>query len=305
MIKTNIFILMAVAMLMSACGKTSGDANNNGKNAKSADSTALRVAVMPTLDCLPLFVASERGFFEHQGVNVRLIPFQSQTDQDQALLKGRVDGLVTDLVKAERLQQHDALPLRFVSATAASWQLLTNASAKIYDVSQLKNKMIAIAQFSADDLLADEVMAEASLDSSSVFKVKFNNLTVRLDMLKNNIMDALVLPEPQATEARLLKSRVLFDSRKADIRLGVIAFREQTMHNSTRQFQVESFLRSYDEACDSLNKYGVRAYGAIIRQYCGVSQVAVDSLSQFHFEHAAPPRPADVERARNWNMYNR
>lgn len=305
MIKTNIFILMAVAMLMSACGKTSGDANNKGKNAKSADSTALRVAVMPTLDCLPLFVASERGFFEHQGVNVRLIPFQSQTDQDQALLKGRVDGLVTDLVKAERLQQHDALPLRFVSATAASWQLLTNASANINNSSQLKNKMIAIAQFSADDLLADEVMAEASLDSSSVFKVKFNNLTVRLDMLKNNIMDALVLPEPQATEARLLKSRVLFDSRKADIRLGVIAFCEQTMHNSTRQFQVESFLRSYDEACDSLNKYGVRAYGAIIRQYCGVSQVAVDSLSQFHFEHAAPPRPADVERARNWNMNNR
>ena len=300
MIKTNIFILLAVVVLASACGNTAGDSAKKGQNVQE-DSTALRVAVMPTIDCLPLFVASERGFFKDQGVNVQLLSCQAQVDQDSALMSGRVDGLMTDLVRTERMKQHNSTAFRYVAATASSWQLLASPNTKIYDPSHLKHKMIAISQFSASDLLADLMITQAQLDSATAFKVKFNNLGVRLNMLKNNIIDALVLPEPQATEARLLKSRVLFDSRAADIRLGVIAFPEKTMHNSTRQFQVQSFLRAYDTACDSLNKYGVHAYSDIICKYCGVGQDVVDSLPRsLSFEHAASPRPADVERARMW-----
>lgn len=306
MIKANIFISIAVAVLMSACGKTSGDADKKGTGTLGTDSTALHVAVMPTLDCLPLYVASERGFFKQQGVDVRLVPFRSPRDQDEALRQGRVEGVVTDLVRAERMQQHDTLPLRYATATAASWQLLANPATKIREPRQLEHKMIAVAQFSASDLLADIVIAEGMLDSTLAFKVQFNSLDVRLDMLKNNMMDALVLPEPQATDARLLKSPVLIDTRWSDIRLGVVAFREQAMQTPARQSQVESFLRAYNVACDSINKYGLRAYGGIIQERCGVSQAVVDSLPRsFRFEHAASPRPADLERARDWVKDNR
>lgn len=34
------------------------------------DSLALKVAVTPTLDCLPLFVAEQEGWFEQEGVSV-------------------------------------------------------------------------------------------------------------------------------------------------------------------------------------------------------------------------------------------
>ncbi|MDD2219578.1 MAG: hypothetical protein PHS63_05775, partial [Desulfoplanes sp.] len=58
---------------------------------------------------------------------------------------------------------------------------------------------------------------------------QINDVNIRLKMLVNNEMDAIVIPEPQATTARLLKNSVLMDSRDKDFHSGVIAFREKAL----------------------------------------------------------------------------
>lgn len=297
-------ICIAVLALFLSCGhqESAPDATRQKKHAEEkADTTVVRLAVTPTLDCLPLFVAKEQGLFDHEGVKVRLMMYQAQMDQDTAIGRGRADGLMTDLVRAEYLQQKNGVALQYVSATDASWQMVTNKTARIRQKRHLEDKMIAMSRFSATDLLADIVIAEASLDSGNVFKIQINDVGIRLGMLQNGIMDALLLPEPQATAARQLGSPVLFDAREADVRLGVLAFRKHAMHSAYRQQQIAAVGKAYDAACDTINHRGVRAFGDVIVKYCGVKAAVVDSLPKnIQYQHVQQPRQKDLERARRW-----
>jgi len=120
-------------------------------------------------------------------------------------------------------------------------------------------------------------------------------------MLENNEMDALLLTEPQATQALLGKHKVLLDTRKEDIRMGAIVFRAKGMDDTNRKKQMAAFLKGYNAACDSINHFGVRHYRHLIKKYCTVSEQALDVLpDSLKFEHAAAPRQKDIERAKQW-----
>lgn len=291
---------MVVVFLM-ACGTDAGQQQrrtNEGYDAE--DSTLLRVAVTPTLDCLPLYLAEKNGFFQQQGVTVVLRRYQAQMDQDTAMERGRAELFMTDLVRAERMQQR-GLPLQYLTSTNLGWQLYTSKLARIKRLEQLDDKMLAMTRYSGTALLADYAVDSARLGSERVFRIQVNDVGVRLNMLEGGIMDALLLPEPQATQARLLGCPMLLDSRQLDICLGVMAARKDMMTDSLRHAQVEAFLNAYNMACDSINKYGVESYRHLIVENCGVTSTTADSLPMpLHFEHVQPPRPADVERAKAW-----
>jgi len=298
----NIIIwLIGAYSLMTACGGSTISQNGMFQNNRQEDLSVLRVAVMPTLDCLPLFVASERGFFSNKGVEVLLVPYRAQMDQDTAILRGWVEGIVTDLVRAERLQRHDSLSLHYLTATSASWQLVSNKMARIKTPSQMKDKMMAMARFSATDFFADMLMDEAALDSDEVFKIQVNDLKIRLGMLKTGIMDAMFLPEPQATEARLLGSPIVMDTHDGDLHFGVLAFKEVLYSLDFRKDQIEAFTEAYNDACDSINRYGLKFYGEIIKRYCETTDDVLKALPKnIHYNHAESPRDIDIQRARNW-----
>ena len=55
------------------------------------DSLALKFAVLPTADCMPLFLAKEHRMFDTLGVDVRLRCFTAQMDCDTAFVGGSVE----------------------------------------------------------------------------------------------------------------------------------------------------------------------------------------------------------------------
>ncbi len=262
------------------------------------DSLALKVAVLPTLDCLPMFVAAERGWFDSLKIDVRLRPFKAQMDVDTALMGGSVEGGITDLVRAERMRNRGTA-LNYVAATNTAWQLVANRTARIKETRQLGDKMVAMTRFSATDLLTDRALKGVKT-TATVYRVQINDIALRLQMLKNNEMDALWLPEPQATAARQLKHSVICKSDSTDLRLGVVAFREKAMKDRRIKAQIDAFLKVYNVACDSLNGRGVGQYGDIVEKYCGVNSATVRALPKLKFPRAAAPREKDVEEARKW-----
>lgn len=262
------------------------------------DSLALKVAVLPTLDCLPMFVAAERGWFDSLKIDVRLRPFKAQMDVDTALVGGSVEGAITDLVRAERMRNRGT-SLNYVAATNTAWQLVANRTARLKETRQLGDKMVAMTRFSATDLLTDRALKGVKT-TATVYRVQINDIALRLQMLKNNEMDALWLPEPQATAARQLKHSVICKSDSTDLRLGVVAFREKAMKDRRIKAQIDAFLKVYNVACDSLNGRGVGPYGDIVEKYCGVNSSTVRALPKLKFPRAAAPREKDVEEARKW-----
>lgn len=300
----RLFFLLWAILLLFSCGQTYEEKKRISRQQwlklMREDSAALKIAVMPTLDCLPLFVAKDAHLFDTLGVDIRLKEFKAQMDCDTALVRGRVEGVVSDLVRTERIISQ-GMPLDYLAATGAYWQLITNRTARIRDLKQLDDKMLAMARYSATDMLADWAIDSAKLKIERVFKVQINDVGIRLRMLQNNEMDAVWLAEPQATEARLAKHRLVADSRRLDWKLGVLALRKKNMDDKNRQRQIKALRKAYDMACDSINKNGIRHYSHLVVKYCGMTPEKADSLPiDFEYARVAQPRQQDVELAKKW-----
>ncbi len=297
-------IAVGISMLLfglASCGQSEQKQSWLSKQEKarldSIDRAALKIAVMPTLDCLPIYLAYEDSMFLKQGVCVHFRIYNAQMDCDTAIARGRVEGSMTDLIRGAMLEKK-GVALTYPVSTNLHWQLIANKKARISQLKQLSDKMIAMTRFSATDYLAD-LAVDSGKPKFEVYRVQINDVNLRLRMLLNNEMDAMLLPEPHATKARICQHTVLLDSRDQNLQLGAIAFSKKAMTGSLRQQQLKKFLRAYDMAVDSINKNGVAKYSDILKKYCGCDEPTIQHLPRQKYEHAMEPRKRDLELARN------
>ena len=281
----NIFVCGWCIALVVACGQSYETKQRMTRaeraKLKTADSLALKVGVMPTLDCMPLFVAKERRLFDTLGVDVRLRMRKAQMDIDTALIGGSVEGAVSDSVRVARMRSRGTA-LTEVGTTNTSWQLVGNRSARLKEVKQLGDKMVAMTRYSATDFLTDYVLKGVKT-TATVYRVQINDVPLRLQMLLNNEMDALWLPEPQATTAREHGHTVLWDTEKHNLWLGRVVFRDKALGDARMKKQIDVFKQAYNMACDSLNQRGVAAYADLVVKYCQTDQKTLDALPKVKF----------------------
>ena len=298
-----IFFPFVLLTLFAGCGKNYDDEKRQTAREKAMrrkqDSLALKVGVLPTIDCLPVFIAEERGWIDTARADVRLREIESHIEADDALRKGKVDGIFTDIVRTERMR-HQGMALAYVATTTLSWQFITNRKSRLKSLRQLTDKMVAVSRFSATSMLSDIAVDSAGLKSDDVFRVQINNPQTRLLMLLNNEMDAALLPEPQATVARLAGHRVLMDSGKRNMHMGVLVFSGKSMKDSRQRVQIDELVRAYNQACDSINRYGIANYADVIKKYMHVGDKIVKAIPKTRFEHAATPRAKDIDAANVW-----
>ena len=300
--KFSLMICLVSVLLfgMSGCGHSEQERHWLSKQEKarldSIDRASLKIGVMPTLDCLPVYLAYEDSLFLKQGVTVHLYRYNAQMDCDTAIARGRVEGTVTDLVRAARIEKK-GVPLFYPVSTNLYWQLISNRKARVSELKQLSDKMIAITRHSATDYLAD-LAIDSAKPKYEVYRVQINDLNIRLSMLLNNEMDAMLLPEPYATRARMAQNVVLMDSRDKNINLGAIAFRTKLKSERRRKEQIDRFLTAYDIAVDSINKNGVRKYATLLKKYYNLDAHTIKSLPQLKYSHAMEPLQRDLQLAR-------
>ena len=277
----RIMITIAAVVLIASCGQsyeeTKRISREQRREAMRRDSAALKIAVMPTLDCLPLFVAQQEQLLDTVNGGVRLKMFQAQMDCDTAFERRRVEGMVTDVVRAARMEQR-GMKVRYAARTNAYWQLLANKQSRIHQTKGLEDKIVAMTRFSITDSLSDWVAQEAKIAEGRMYKVQVNDVNVRMQMLQNNEVDALWLTEPWATVARLHKHNVLADSRQQGVQAGALVFGADEMRRPERAKQLALLVKAYNKACDMINEKGLHHYRQLIAARCKVPVNVVDSL---------------------------
>ena len=101
--------LIALCLMgMTACsggGDKEAQSRAEKQKAREQERAALKIAVMPTMDCLPLYLLKDSLMYDTTKVDIRLKRFTAQMDCDTALVGGSVQGAVTDLVRANRMKQ--------------------------------------------------------------------------------------------------------------------------------------------------------------------------------------------------------
>ena len=96
---------------------------------------------------------------------------------------------------------------------------------------------------------------------------------------------------------------MLYDTEADSIAMGAIAYRQDTIRQTSSNFKMETFIKVYNEACDSINTRGLDHYRDLITSRCQVQHDIVDSLMLQHplrYVHVSPPRQRDIDRAKTW-----
>ena len=296
--RINYLLILAVLTLVS-CGKSDKELQAERQAQKLAEreayQKAYKIAVMPTMDCLPAYLLKDSLLYDTAKVDIRLCWFNAQMDCDTAMIGGSVQAAFSDLVRTERLKHRNKVLMHYLTDTNLNWQLIADKDSKLKQLSDLSDKIVAMTRFSGTDLLTDMAVKKAK-PKYQVFRVQVNDVLVRLAMLQNHEIDAYWFAEPQITMALSADNNSLFNSEDAGVHLGVVAI----MDKVRRQDEEAAFAEAYDKAVEQINKNGVKYYSALIQKYMKVDESVVRALPDIKYTKIGPPRKVDLLMARNF-----
>lgn len=296
--RINYLLILAVLTFVS-CGKSDKELQAERQAQKVAEreayQKAYKIAVMPTMDCLPAYLLKDSLLYDTAKVDIRLCRFNAQMDCDTAMIGGSVQAAFSDLVRTERLKHRNKVLMHYLTDTNLNWQLIADKDSKLKQLSDLSDKIVAMTRFSGTDLLTDMAVKKAK-PKYQVFRVQVNDVLVRLAMLQNHEIDAYWFSEPQITKALSADNNSLFNSEDAGVHLGVVAI----MDKVRRQDEEAAFAAAYDKAVEQINKNGVKYYSALIQKYMKVDESVVRALPDIKYTKIGPPRKADLLMARNF-----
>ena len=296
--RINYLLILAVLTFVS-CGKSDKELQAERQAQKLAEreayQKAYKIAVMPTIDCLPAYLLKDSLLYDTAKVDIRLCRFNAQMDCDTAMIGGSVQAAFSDLVRTERLKHRNKVLMHYLTDTNLNWQLIADKDSKLKQLSDLSDKIVAMTRFSGTDLLTDMAVKKAK-PKYQVFRVQVNDVLVRLAMLQNHEIDAYWFAEPQITKALSADNNSLFNSEDAGVHLGVVAI----MDKVRRQDEEAAFAAAYDKAVEQINKNGVKYYSALIQKYMKVDESVVRALPDIKYTKIGPPRKANLLMARNF-----
>ncbi|MCH5174741.1 MAG: ABC transporter substrate-binding protein [Prevotellaceae bacterium] len=246
MCKLKYFVLCLFAtVLCGACGQTDNADDNY-------DSTALKLGVLPTVECLPFYYADSLGLFDSLGINVQLTAFAAAIDADTAFANGYIDGIVSDLVKACVWNENGDSVHIAMCGDLRMW-LVTSQSARLTRAESMKEKIIGITRHSALDFFTDRILESVKFKSIDINKPQINDIRLRTLMIDQNQYDGAILPEPYASEAVAHGARRLNSTEGMKLEGMMCVLFSDSIYKSRKQ-DIDKIAKVYDMAVDALNE---------------------------------------------------
>ena len=182
------YLLLLTALIIMGCQVSEQDDSliekRKNKVKEVAYQRAFKVGVMPTMDCLPIFLLKDSALYNPDDIDIRLKEYTSQRDCDTAMINGRVQAAVTDLVQAEYLKDEKSAVLDYMTETNATWQLMATPTSGIKQVEDLGDKVIGLAFNSVTQYLTIQVISSHSIKNRT-YGSQINDIFIRMQMLRN------------------------------------------------------------------------------------------------------------------------
>ena len=239
-----IFIWLLTMGLCGACNQTDKAVSND-------DSTAIKLGVLPTIECLPFYYANSLGLFDSLGINVQLTTFAAAMDADTAFVNGYMNGIVSDLVKACVWNENGDSVHVAMCGDLKMW-LVTAQSARLARAESMKEKIIGITRHSALDFFTDKILESVKFNSIDINKPQINNIRLRTQMVDQNQYDGAILPEPYASEAVARGARRLNSTEEMKLEGMMCVLFSDSVYKA-RKNEIDKIARVYDMAVEALN----------------------------------------------------
>jgi NitT/TauT family transport system substrate-binding protein len=238
-----VLALFSLVLVLSACAPQSAG--------------TLKIAVLPIIDTLPMYVAGQEGLFAKHGINVEFIPVASAPERDQLIAASGADGTINEtlavmLFNKENVQMQVVRYALRPTEGNGHFFILASAKSGIASVEGLKGVEIGVSQGTVIEYVTERLLQADGFTSEEIKTIAVPKIPDRMALLASGELPAGVMPDPLAS---LVVSQggviVTDDSSHPEYGFSVISFRKAVIDANPEA--IKGFLAAVEEATGLLN----------------------------------------------------
>src|SRR6266540_6125487 len=250
---TSLSLILSLTTLLAACAPATGVQTE----APAKDLGTLKIAILPIIDTLPMFVAEAEGLFAKHGINVEFVPVASAPERDQLLAAGQVDGTINETLSV-MLFNKDTVQMQAVryglrpTEKSPHFFIIASGKSGITDAQGLKGVEIGLGKGTITEYVAERLLQAEGLTADEIKTIAVPKIPDRMALLASGELKAGVLPDPLgALAVQQGAVIVLDDSKHPEYGFSVISFRKEVIDANPEG--IKGFLAAIEEATTSLN----------------------------------------------------
>lgn len=300
---------LVVAGALAGCSGSSNQPkyNYNQPSTKGGEAPAkmetVRVGYLPEPDALPLWKAQQAEYWPKAGVYVELVPFESEGEVREALLKGDLDGALIDLVQAVGLKaggldlQVTAVGLGQTPAEGAIQ--IVSMSDKIKTPADLKGVRLEVTKQTDEEYAAEQMLLAAGLKSDEITMAYSASDFDRARALLTRTLQVAVLPEKYAYQVLGRGGHLVASDTTAERSLSQTVYAFRTERLTAKADAINRFFQGYNWAvADTMLKQ--EGLATLLQQNAKLATEEAQLYPIPKFPGAAVPSKESVDAVAQW-----
>ena len=282
----------------------------NKDDKKATDSSSeYKIGVLSIDDSFPIYVAKEEGLFEKEGVNVKVVPFKSSSEESQALESKSIDMMMNDMVVQSLLKKSNTDTKILATAYGAKpeegrFVVLAAPNSNIKTAEEFYGKKVGISKNTMMQYLMDSYYDYLKLDINKVDLVNIPNLQTRMESLLSGKIDGAILPDPLASLAIKKGAIPVIDDTKLEENFSqsVIVVRDDVL--KSRKEDTGKVMKCIYTAMEEINK-DPNKYMEEERKFSRVPEPLKENYPMPHYSPNKVPTKDEVKRVQDWLVKNK
>lgn len=311
-----LFVIALAALVATACGTAAQPVETEaapmvqeeaaeapGTEAPAMESVAIKVAVLPIIDTLPLYVAQGQGFFEKHGVSVELVPVASAPERVQLEASGQVDGSINEILSVMQFNKDSVQmqSVRYALRPAEGYGhffILASGQSGITTPDGLRNVEIGVSQGTVIEYVTERLLQGAGLGANEIKTIPVPKIPDRMSLLASGELKAGTLPDPLGALAVQSGAVIVMDdSAHPEYGFSVYSFRKDVI--DAHPEAIKGFLAAIDEAVALINADPTQ-YTSILSDNNIVPPPLLEAYKVPPFPAAGVPTEAEWNDALSW-----
>ena len=258
--------ILTAAMLLTACSNNSNKTTpeTNDKSDVTTQETSgeeFTIGILPAEAAIPIIIAKEKGYFEEEGIKVKIQSFASPNDRNVAVQAKELDATIADVMTAATFMQN-GIEMMITSDISEDFKILSSPDSGITEMSGLSVKKISLVP----NFILEYIMDQFAEQNGFTYEiVEIPSFSGRSEALLSNQIDGVVFTEPQAGMLVGQGAHLLGSSKEAGIKGGTLLFMKDMLDQKPND--IIAFYNAYNKAIDYMNGTDASEYSSILTNY--------------------------------------
>jgi len=273
----------------------------------SAGPTSIKIATLPILDNLPMYVAQQEGLFVANNVNVEFIPVGSAAERDQVIVAEQADGMINETISTllynkDKPQVQIVRFARTATPEASQYSILASGQSEIKSPDDLKGVEIGVSEGTIIQYITHRLLQAEGLTLDEIKTIAVPKIADRMALLGSGELKAATLPDPLSSLAIQQGATIVIDDTShPEYGYSTYAFVIPFIEKNPEA--VRGFLKAIEEASEMINADPTRWENLLTEQQL-VPTSLIGSYKIPPFPTASVPSESQWQDALAWAKDN-